>query len=189
MLTRRLTDGCHLRLLEESDAPELYRVIEANRAYLARWLPWAAGQTLDDTLSFIRATRRQIADNDGLQVAVVDEQASIIGIAGFHHVSWANRSTSIGYWLVENAQGRGTMTRVVSALVEHAIHGWNLNRVEIQAGVENSRSRAIPERLGFVREGLLRQVERVGDRYVDAIVYSALGDEWPTDAARIFLTG
>lgn len=49
-----LSDTFHLRLLEESDATELHALIVANRAHLARWLPWAAGQTFDDTLDFIR---------------------------------------------------------------------------------------------------------------------------------------
>ena len=48
-----------LRPLDESDAHELYRLIAANRAYLAAWLPWADGQTPDGTLEFVRMTRRQ----------------------------------------------------------------------------------------------------------------------------------
>jgi hypothetical protein len=47
----------NLRLLDEGDAAELHALIDANRAYLARWLPWAEEQTPDDTLSFIRKTR------------------------------------------------------------------------------------------------------------------------------------
>jgi hypothetical protein len=64
------------------------------------------------------------------------------------------------------------------ALVDHAFGVWKLNRVEIRAGVENKRSRAIPERLGFTQEGVLRQAERVGDRFVDHVMYSILADEW-----------
>ena len=45
-----LPSGCWLRLLEEADAPELHAVVEANRDHLARWMPWAAGQTLGAAL-------------------------------------------------------------------------------------------------------------------------------------------
>ena len=55
---------------------------------------------------------------------------------------------------------------------------WELNRIEIRAAVGNARSRAIPERLGFKQEGTLREAERVGDAYLDAVVYSMLGSEW-----------
>jgi ribosomal-protein-serine acetyltransferase len=167
----------YLRLLEESDAGELDRLVDANREYLALWLPWAARQTFDETRTFIARTREQVLRNDGFQGAIVREE-QIVGVVGFHSVDWANRSASIGYWLSEGGQGRGTMTAAVRMLTEHAISGWELNRVEIQAAVENRRSRAIPKRLGFREEGTLRQAERVGDRYLDSVVYSMLADDW-----------
>jgi hypothetical protein len=49
-----IADDAFLRLLNEEDAGELHGLIEANRAYLADWLPWASGQTFEDTLDFIR---------------------------------------------------------------------------------------------------------------------------------------
>jgi ribosomal-protein-serine acetyltransferase len=167
----------NLRLLDEGDAAELHALIDANRAYLARWLPWAEEQTPDDTMSFIRKTREQLAGNDGFQAAVISGEG-IVGVIGYHGVSWANRSTSIGYWLAEEQQGRGTMTAAVRTLVDHALSTWRLNRVEIRAAVENRRSRAIPERLGFRQEGMLRDVERVGDRYLDCVLYSMLAADW-----------
>ena len=166
-----------LRRLEESDADELYRLIDANRAYLAPWMPWAGGQTREGTLEFIRMTRRQEASNDGFQVALVSE-GSIVGIVGFHSVNWPHRSTTIGYWLDEGHQGRGLMTRAVRALVDHAFGAWDLHRVEIQAAVDNQRSRAIPERLGFREEGVRREAELIGDRYNDLAVYAILAPEW-----------
>jgi ribosomal-protein-serine acetyltransferase len=172
-----LYDGCWLRLLNETDAQELYALIDANREHLARRMPWAAGQTLQDTLAFIRRTREQLTSNDGFQTAVI-ENGRIAGMVGFHGVSWQHRSTSIGYWLAASAQGRGTMTRAVSALVDHAFGTWRLHRVEIRAAVDNTRSCAIPERLGFTHEGVAREAERIGERYVDQVVYSTLADEW-----------
>ncbi len=172
----QLSTGRWLRLLDESDVQELYSAIEVNRDALARWMPWAAGQTLHDTLSFIRGTREQLARNDGFQTAVIDH-GRIVGMVGFHGVSWRHRSTSIGYWLAESAQGHGTMTDAVRALVDHAFRAWRLHRVEIRADVDNTRSRAIPERLGFTQEGVAREAERVGDHYADQVVYAILATD------------
>lgn len=166
-----------LRLFVEEDAAELYAVIDADRAYLARWMPWAAAQTFDATLAFIRAGRSQLAENQGFQAAIID-RSRIVGSIGFHRIDWANRATSIGYWLAEAAQGRGTVTLSVGALVRYAFEVWDLHRVEIVAAPENRRSRAIPQRLGFTEEGVLRQSELVGDRYHDGVVYGLLADEW-----------
>jgi ribosomal-protein-serine acetyltransferase len=171
-----LSDDCQLRVLEESDADELYGVVERNRAYLAEWLPWPAEQTLEGTLDFIRKTRGQLDQNDGFQTAMVVD-GRIVGSVGFVGIRWEARATGIGYWLAEEQQGRGLMTRAVGALTDHAFDELDLNRVEIQVASDNRRSRAIPERLGFTVEGVLRDYERVGDRYLDIIVYGLLARE------------
>lgn len=178
MLRHELPGGSFLRLLDESDADELYALVDSNRDFLARWLPWVeAARGPEYVLSFIRATRRQLADDDGLQAAIV-EGGEIIGVVGFHAIDWRNLSTSIGYWLAEDRQGRGTVTEAVRALTDHAFAVWKLNRVEIRVAVENTRSRAIPERLGFVEEGVLRQAERLGESFEDSVVYSMLARDW-----------
>jgi ribosomal-protein-serine acetyltransferase len=179
LLRCELPGGYALRLLEESDAAELYALIDANREHLVPWMPWAVGErSPEDVLPFIRLTRRQIADNDGLQTAIVDPAGRMVGVVGFHGVAWGNATTSIGYWLARDEQGRGTMTAAVRALVDHALITWRLNRVTIQAAVANARSRAIPERLGFHEEGTLREAERVGERRLDNVVYSMLAADW-----------
>ena len=53
---------------------------------------------------------------------------------------------------------------------------------EIRAAVGNARSRALPQRLGFREEGILREAERVGDAYLDVVVYSVLASEWRSPA-------
>lgn len=181
MLRFELSDGCHLRLLEESDSDELFALIDVDRAYLSRWLPWAAGQDLDGTLQFIRLTRRQLADSTGLTLAIVCDGA-LAGVVGLEPLDWTHRSMSVGYWLGERYQGRGIMTRAVGAAVDHAVSVWRLNRIEIRAARENLRSRGIPQRLGFREEGVLREAERVGDGYLDIVVYSMLASDWRSKA-------
>lgn len=177
VLSFGIDQRCFLRLLEEADADELYAVVDDNREYLARWMPWATNQTLETTLEFIRNSRKQLGDNQGFQVAIVDD-GRIVGVLGFHRVDWGNRSTSIGYWIAESYQGRGIVTQAVRALTDYAFSTWQLNRVEIRAGTGNERSRAIATRLGFKEEGVLREAERVGDRYVDHVVHAMLAAEW-----------
>jgi ribosomal-protein-serine acetyltransferase len=169
-------EGAHLRPLVRSDAEELHRLIESNRSHLSPWLPWAAGQAFEHTVDFIGRTREQLAANDGFQAALVTD-GELAGVIGYHGVDWDNRRTSIGYWLSEERQGRGTMTAAVRLLTEHALSVWELNRVEIRAAVDNRRSRAIPERLGFREEATMRRVERVGDRQLDCVVYSMVPNE------------
>jgi ribosomal-protein-serine acetyltransferase len=140
-------------------------------------MPWAAEPSIEDTRTYLAGALAQRARNDGFGALVVDGE-TIIGSMGFHRIDWANRATSLGYWLSADRQGAGIMTAAVRALVCHAFTAWELHRVEIDAAVANVRSRAIPERLGFVEEGVRRDGERFGDRYVDLVVYSMLAPDW-----------
>ena len=177
MFSLALTDRCLLRLFEELDAEELHAVVVANRPLLARSMPWAAEQTLDGTRGFVRSSRRQLAAKEGFQAAIIDDHA-IAGAIGFDRLDWRNRSASLGSWLAETSQGRGIVTAATAALVEFAFGVWKLNRIEIRAGTENAPSRRVPERLGFVQEGVIRDAERIGDRYVDHVLYGILARDW-----------
>jgi ribosomal-protein-serine acetyltransferase len=178
-----LPGGEQLRLLEPSDARELHALIQANHAHLDRWMAWSPSQSLAQTRQFIEQTRQQLADGNGFQAAIVRD-GQIVGMAGFHGVDWSNHSTSIGYWLAQSAQGKGTMTAAVRALVDVAFRELQLNRVEIRLDVENERSMALAERLGFQREGTLRQAMLLAGAYRDDAVYSLLAREWPVRAVR-----
>jgi ribosomal-protein-serine acetyltransferase len=178
-----LSDGVQLRSLTEADVKELYALIEANRSYLAPWMPWAAGQTAAGTAEFVRKSIKQEADDDGFQVAVIVDGA-IAGVLG-HEVDRENRTTTIGYWLAEDQQGRGLMTAAVKRLLEHAFDELRLNRVGIEVAPNNPRSRALAERLGFREEGVLREAERFADDdYRDLVLYSMLAWEWSRGADR-----
>jgi ribosomal-protein-serine acetyltransferase len=185
MIGFELPGGCRLRPLEESDADELVRLVDANREHLRPWMTWvdATSNTREERLAYIRRTRRQLAEDDGFQTAILDGD-EIIGIVGFHGIDWRSRSTSIGYWLAADRQGKGTMTEAVRALTTHAFRGWGLHRVEIRVATGNERSAAIPLRLGFVEEGVLREAERHGDHFKDLRVYSMLAADWETQEAR-----
>ena len=176
-----IADDAWLRVLAIDDARELHALIERERERLAAWMPWAAAQDFEGTAAFIERTRGQLEANQGFQAALIRD-GRIAGTVGFHALDWTNRATSIGYWLSAEAEGRGLMTAAVRALVDHAFGAWRLNRVTIEAAVGNARSRAIPERLGFRQEGILRQSELVGGRYLDGVLYATLAAEWPRSA-------
>ena len=73
---------------------------------------------------------------------------------------------------------RGVITAAVRAYTDHALRVWGLQRVEIEAAVDNTRSRAVAERLGFQPEGLRRQAHKIGGRHYDVVVYSMLAPDW-----------
>jgi ribosomal-protein-serine acetyltransferase len=174
---RSIAEGAELRLWEAGDAAELTEVVAANRDHLATWMPWAETYGFQDSVEFLDLKRLQLEAHDGLEAALVLD-GEIAGGVGFHRVDWVNRSTSIGYWLAADAQGRGLMTAAVTALLDYAFFEWELHRVIIEVIVGNERSQAIPERLGFRQEAILREAKLVRGSHEDTRLYAMLAPEW-----------
>jgi ribosomal-protein-serine acetyltransferase len=178
MFSYALNEDTELRLLEVRHAQTLFDLTDRNRAHLRQWLPWLdSTQTVEDTRNFIKDTLQQFAVNEGFQAGIW-YQEQLAGVVGYHKIDWFNRQVEIGYWLGAEFQGRGLMTQACRALIDHAFHELKLNRVTIRCAVGNTRSCAIPERLGFVREGVISQGEWLYDHYADLVVYGMLASEW-----------
>jgi ribosomal-protein-serine acetyltransferase len=170
--------GIELRLLEEHHAGELFAVVDQNRERLRRWLPWVdRTATPDDTREFIHRALDQFAAHDGLHAGIWVE-GMLAGGIGCRDIDWANRSTSIGYWLDAAAEGRGVVTRSCAVFLDHLFGVLELNRVEIRCAPDNTRSGAVPERLGFTREGIARCAEWRRGAFHDLVVWSLLSAEW-----------
>ena len=178
VLSLPVDDETQLRLLEEQYAEEYFALIERNRTYLQEWMSWAAYEgSLDETKAYMKQALHQFANNEGLQTGIW-YQNRLVGTIGYPRLDWANRRVEIGYWIDASMQGKGLVTKVCRALVRYAFDQYHLNKVEIHCASGNTRSRAIPERLGFTQEGILRQVERFPDHYNDLVVYGMLASEW-----------
>lgn len=171
-----IADGVGLRPVRTEDVDELYALTVANRRHLARWLPWAVDPSPEATRGYVSGALAQRERQDGFQTVIVAEGA-IVGSLGFHRIDWANRSTSVGYWIAASHQGAGIVTAGVRALAGHAFGPWELHRVELLAAIDNARSRAVAERLGFTQEGVRRGAERFGDHYRDLVAYSLLASD------------
>jgi len=163
MLRTDLGDGAALRPWRRDDADELHALIEANRDHLRPWMPWA-----DQDLE---ATRRYLLD---VTTSPRDVQRAItlhgriVGAIGLIHPAGF---PMLGYWLDTGAQGRGIATRALEAVVEHAFADLGYERLELRAGVGNTRSRAVAERAGFQLVRTIPDAAVIDGRSVDHVVY------------------
>lgn len=173
-----ITDNIVLQRPGLHHSRELYELVTANHQYLRTWLPWLdVNRSEANTLAFLRFVIEQYESGHGPQYLIFVDSV-LCGMCGFHPLDTRNRIGGIGYWLGESHCGKGIMTRCVRGLLELGYGEYNLNRIEIACATENVKSRAIPERLGFKLEGIMRQNEYLYDRYVDHAVYSMLASEF-----------
>jgi len=178
MFQKNIRDGVYLRVLEERHAPAVFAVVDRERAHLREWLPWVDMTTeVQHTLNFIKTSLQQFASNDGFSAGIWSGDEFIGGI-GTHKIDWLYRKVEIGYWIAQKCEGRGIVTDACRAMIEHAFHEWKLNRVEIHCAAGNQKSCAIPKRLGFQFEGVLREAQLVNGEYLDINVYAMLARDW-----------
>ena len=178
MLLDRISDSHQLRLLQLADAEELFALTDANRLYLRQWLPWLdIINQVDDTRNFIAKTLTQFAEKEGLVAAICD-RGRIVGLIGFNRIEQQDRTGYIGYWLAEPAQGNGLMTKSCQSLINYGFTTLKLNRIVITCATENHRSRAIPLRLGFIHEGVVRDAEWLYSQFGDHDIYALLARDW-----------
>lgn len=167
-----------LSLLETKDSEKLYDLIDRNRTHLGEWLKFPSVTThADDSKAFIERTRMRYAQNDGYWLGIWSNN-ELVGSIGYLYLDRENKKTEIGYWLGKEYEGNGIISNSVKALIDYAFKELNLNKVEIGAATENIKSRAIPEKLGFKREGELRDYEYINGRFLNRVIYGLNSEEW-----------
>jgi ribosomal-protein-serine acetyltransferase len=172
-----LGDGAILRRYTIDDLDAIYAAVDANRDRLDPWMPWTERtRSVDDQRVWLESVLADEKNTAGLGIFVSGAFAGGVGLhPGEHGIA-----AEIGYWITREYEGRGLMTKAVVALLGLAFDEMRLHRVYIRAAPENRRSRAIPERLGFVEEAVLREEARgsLAHGYHDLVVYGMLEDEW-----------
>lgn len=174
----KVDDSIVLDLIDYHHAETLYQLVKLNRQHLREWLPWVDHmRSVDDFRKYINSSKQRYANHTETGYVVMANNV-MIGRLGLYNIDLHNRSASIGYWLGQQWLGRGIITRCCKAVIDEGFTRLHLNRIEIRAALENYKSQAIPERLGFKKEGIIRQGEFVNNQFVDLYVYSMLNAEW-----------
>ena len=181
MFSFRIDDNLTLRLPERRDAEMVAAAVRENLTRLQEWQPWAVDDYSEEhAMDWIKRSRDGYAE-DGQFNALILQDGRFIGSIGFHDLDPKNKHAAIGYWIDREYEGRGIITRCCRELIDYLFDSMGLNRVQINCAVENLRSRAVPERLGFKLEGTLRQTEILKDKSGNWAVYGLLKSEWKAD--------
>lgn len=178
------TDTAYLSLFTSNDAAALFQLIDRNREHLGAWLR-IPDMTLteEDSAGFIERTRLRYAQEEGYWLGIWF-RGELAGSIGYCDIDLENRKAEIGYWLGQEYEGNGLITKAVNVLIEHAFEQLGLNKVEIGVATDNRRSRAIPEKLGFQREGELRDYEFLNGRFLHRVMYGLRTEEWQSSDSQ-----
>lgn len=163
---------------------KLFAAIDANRAHLSQWLPWADRMTtVSDTTAFLETSVRH-RDVGLAYVFLIERNDEIAGVVGLNRIDPLNRTANLGFWLTKDHQRQGIMTTACRTILSFGFSSCALNRVTARVATDNERSRHVVERLGFVHEGTFREAEWLHDHFVDHGRYAMLRRDWDSQASK-----
>lgn len=177
-----LTERLRLRPCVEGDADALF-ALHSSAQVMRYWdsPPWTER---DRAKEFVAKSRRLAQDGTGIRLAVdrLDDE-SFIGWCSLTGWNPEFRSASMGYCYSDATWGRGYATEAAAALLRWGYATWNLNRVQAEADTRNIASARVLEKVGFVREGTLRQDCIVNGDVSDSWVFGLLRSDWESPAS------
>jgi RimJ/RimL family protein N-acetyltransferase len=176
------TSRLRLRPLRDDDAPALLAIFSDARV-MRHWStpPWAG---IDRAQAVIALDREALAAGRHLRLGLERlEDGDLLGTCMLFNFYPQCRRAELGFGLRSAAWGRGYMHEALAALLGHAFDALGLNRVEADTDPRNRAALSTLERVGFEREGLLRERWIVAGEVSDSAILGLLRSRWNARAA------
>ncbi|WP_202915346.1 GNAT family N-acetyltransferase [Paenibacillus paridis] len=151
-------------------------------------VPLKGISTLADAEQYIEHAKKEEAAGTCIPYAIWDlEQDKIVGSTRFFDISDENRGLEIGYtWMNPSVWRTKINTECKYLLLREAFEQRGMIRVQLKADLRNTRSQAAIERIGAVKEGVLRNHRVLNDGYIrDTVIYSITNQEWPSVKVKL----
>lgn len=198
MFTLTVGRDINIHTLHPDDAEGLFQLLERNRSRLRPWvgpgsLPETAKATRIYTIECYFGSLDPLTATD---TPYIDEVmpyfpplyppmemgiwfcGDLAGVISLSILEDSETAAEFGYWIDGEQEGKGIVTRCVRAVMEYAIDNMGMERFVIGCALNNSRSRAVPERLGYRLEATIPSGEVVGGFVYDRVVYEIQSTEW-----------
>ena len=180
LTTERLT----LRKLTEADIPALFQIYGDPEAM--RYWSSPPMTDLAEAADLLQRTQEGYAQGTSWRLGVARrETGDLIGICSLFHWHPECRRMEIGYILARPYWGSGYMTEALTTLIDFAFSSLGLHRLEADIDPRNGASARVLERLGFQKEGHLRERWIVGGEVSDTALYGLLASDWANNHAQL----
>jgi RimJ/RimL family protein N-acetyltransferase len=153
------TERLVIRCYDPRDAPLLKEAVDASIEHLRPWMPWIRfePQTLQEKVDLLRSFRAQFDRDENYIYGVFDRADSrLLGGSGLH-TRVGEDAFEIGYWVSVDAIGQGIATEVTAVLTRAGFEQAKAQRIDVKVEPHNDRSLAVPRKLGYLEEGVMRR--------------------------------
>lgn len=180
MIKLELTDGViRLRPYHVDDADELYRAVRESLSELQPWMPWChPDYSIAESRDWLAARAEARSKGTEYDFRISDARTDeYLGGVGLNQIKESYRSANLGYWLKRSATGRGVATHAARLVARFGFEELNLVRIEIVAAVGNLASQRVAEKVGAVREGIMRKALIIRGVEHDAVLTALVADD------------
>jgi ribosomal-protein-serine acetyltransferase len=147
------------------DGSIVNQAIRESYEELKAWLPFAQKlPAVEETEINLRKAHINFLKRESFRFLIFHKETNdFIGTVSLQGIDWSIPKCEIGYWISTKFGGNGYMTEAVKALTDFGLKQLKFNRIEIRCESTNLKSRAIPEKLGYLLEGILRNDDLSAD--------------------------
>jgi len=171
------TSRLQLRPLSHADAEALL-VVHADGDVM-RYTTIPPWKSLDQAYALIERDLKGMPAGRYLCLGIVPTcEGQVVGTCTLFGFNQASRRAEVGFVLGRSAWGKGYMSEALRALLDYGFSSLDLNRVEADTDPRNLAAAKMLERLGFAKEGHLRERWIVGDEKSDTALYGLLKGDW-----------
>lgn len=166
----------HLRYATRDDAPALLEL--GGDPEVTRHFSWGPYRDLSEPVAYVESLVRQRAAGTRLEFLICGADGAPIGVTGLSEFAPRDRRATVGTWLGRAHWGTGANRESKALILALAFRTLGLERVTALASPDNVRSLTALDRLGFVREGVLRGYHRHDDEARDVAILGLLRADW-----------
>jgi ribosomal-protein-serine acetyltransferase len=102
----------------------------------------------------------------------------LVGSVALFRSTYHPHAAELGFWLALDARGQGIMFQACSQILDRAFRKWGVHRITLQTFPDNHTAQELAMKLGFQKEGRLREVLQANRQYQDLDLYSLLASDW-----------
>ncbi len=175
------TERFVLRRFNRRDAEALWRAVDDSLPELNQWMPWAhLNYARDEAAAYIRDSNQSWKEGRAYDFAIrtAADPDRHVGNVSIWQVSRLGRVAEIGYWIRTSDTSTGAATEVTRRMIDVGFAELSMHKINLRIAAGNRASERVAEKLGFTREGVLREELYIRDRWVDHSLYSLLEHEW-----------
>jgi RimJ/RimL family protein N-acetyltransferase len=173
----KLTDGSVLiRPYRSTDVQALHEAVRESVAELSVWMRWChPGYRIQESRTWIRSCAETWAMGTEFNFAIIDaEEDTLLGSCGLNAIVPDDHIANLGYWVRTARTRTGVATAAASLAVRFGFEDLQLNRIQIIAAITNEASLRVADKVGAVREGILRNRFAIHGKIHDAVMFSLI---------------